>query len=297
MTVQQPTPSGNFFVRVIVGFFRLLFIVIVGLLLGAALYFGVPWAYRNLVLPVQDNITHVALLEDRMDREQERLQEENLALQERITALETKITRLREEADVHVQDQQALKERDQQLEEQIAQVESDLEAQQQSMEGARTELEDTRSELEDAIAGLSQQTEDTQAQLQNYLDETEGQAAGVYGQLDDLEGRLMLFQTAQDLLQVRLLLLEENPRAAREAVGLAVSHLERAIALMPAQAETLDGLRERIVALDALIAANSFRVRPNLEALWADVMDLAAPLPSRLPAASVSPVPTPTATP
>jgi len=286
MTVQQPTPSGNFFVRVVVGLFRLLLILILGLLLGAALYFGVIWAYRNLVLPVQANIARVAVLEYRMDREQERWQEENLALQERITTLETKIAQLREETDVQDQDQKALEERDQKLAEQIAQVESDLKAQQQGMEEAR-------SELEGAIAELSQQTEDTQVQLQNYLDETEGQVAGVYGRLDDLEGRLMLFQTAQDLLHVRLLLLEENPRMAREAVELAVSHLEQAIALMPAQAETLDDLRERMQALDALIAADSFRVRPDLEALWADVMDMVAPSPSRMPAASVSPVPTP----
>ncbi len=290
MTVQQPTPSGNVFVRMIMGFFRLIFVLIVVFFLGVALYFGVPWAYRNLVRPVQENIARVAVLEYRMDREQERLQEENLALQERITVLETKITQLREEADVQVQDQQSLKERGQKLEEHIAQVEGDLEAQQQSMEGAR-------SELEDAIADLSQQTKDTQEHLQNYLGETEGQVAGAYGRLDDLEGRLILFQTAQDLLQVRLLLLEENPRMAREAIGLAVSHLEQAIALMPAQTETLDGLRERIAALDALIAANSFRVNPDLEALWADVMDLVAPLPTQLPDASVSPVPTPTSTP
>lgn len=293
MTEQQPTPSGNRFRRAIAGIFRflvrLLLLLIVGLFLGAGLYFGVPWAYRNLVQPVQENIARVAALEHRIDQEQDRLQEENHALQERITALETRITQLREAADVQTQDRQALEERTQQLEESAAQVEGDLETQQQDMEAMR-------SELEANIAALGQQTESTQGRL----DDAQGQMNSVRGQMDDLEGRLVLLQTAQDLLKVRLLLLEENPRAAREVVGLAVAHLERASELMPAQAETLDGLRERMAALDGLIAARSYRVRPDLEALWADVMDLVAP-PASQPAvtstSTLSPVPTPTPSP
>jgi len=50
---------------------------------------------------------------------------------------------------------------------------------------------------------------------------------------------------------------------------------------MPLQAETLEDLRNQMTALDDLIAQRSFRARPNLEALWADVTDLVVPLSSQ----------------
>ena len=118
-------------------------------------------------------------------------------------------------------------------------------------------------------------------------------------QLGDLEGRLALLQTAQDLVKVRLL-LEENPGTARDTLGVAVTYLHQASTLMPLQAETLEDLRNQMTALDDLIAQRSFRARPNLEALWADVMDLVVPLSSQstvTATGTTSPLPTPTPSP
>jgi amino acid transporter len=71
-------------------------------------------------------------------------------------------------------------------------------------------------------------------------------------------------------------------------------------ALMPSQAEPLENLRNQMTALDDLIAQRSFRARPGLEALWADVMDLVVPLTAQstiTATQAASPLPTPTATP
>jgi len=281
MTYQQPAskPSGSPVLRAIGTFFRflirLLFILIVGALVGVGLYYGVPWAYRTLVQPVQQNTARVAALEQRMAQEQNRLQDENLALQERIAALEVKITTLREESAVQSQEVEGTVERIQQLEHRITQAEEDLEAQQKVVEAMH-------SELDSAIADLGEQT---------------GQVAG---RTEGLEGRLAVLQTAQDLLKVRLLLLEENSRSARDTLALARVHLEQAAALMPEQADTLLGLQTRMAGLERLIAERSFRAGPELESIWADVMDLV--LPSILPPAGepipeVPAEPTPTPTP
>jgi chromosome segregation ATPase len=187
-----------------------------------------------------------------MAREQSRLQDENLALQERIAALEAEMTALEEQAAVHAQDIQGAAERIEQLESRTTQAEADLETQQEAVEAMRVELDG-------AITDLGEQT-----------DQVAERAEG-------LEGRLALLQAAQDLVKVRLLLLEENTRSARDTLILATVHLEQAIALMPEQADTLSELQERMVDLDQLIEDRSFRVVPELESLWADVIGLVLP--------------------
>ncbi len=289
MTEQQPQSTGRAFLRSIGDFLRFLlrflFVLVMGVLLAMGLYYGVPWLYRNMVQPVQENTSRISVIEQRMDLEEERLQEENRKLKERIVTLETELSQLQEDVSVQEQDQQALEEQDRQIEERVSQLEGDLDSQQQSVESLR-------AELEGAIAEVSEQATETQEQLAEVTAELDLHAQDTEERLDELEGRLALLQAAQDLLKIRLLLLEENPRLARDAVTLTLGHLDRAIALMPAQAETLKGLQERTAALDELINTNSYRVRPDLESLWADLMDLVLPL--AFSAQTTSPLPTPT---
>jgi DNA repair exonuclease SbcCD ATPase subunit len=279
MAYQQSTSgsSESPVLRAIGGFLRFLirfiFVLIVGALVGAGLYYGVPWAYRSLVQPVQQNTAHVAALEQRMAQEQARLQDENLALQERIAALEAEMTALGEQSAVQTQDVNGNAEQIQQLESRVTEVESDLKAQQDVVAGVR-------SQLDRGISDLSEQ------------------AAQVATQSEELEGRLALLQTAQDLLRVHLLLLEDNPRSARDTLTLATAHLEQATTLMPEQAATLRDLQARMAELETLIEERSFRTGPELESLWADVMDLVLPAASAptgegTPVTTVEPTPTP----
>ncbi len=281
MTYEQPTtePTGSPFLRAIGSVFRvllrLLFILILGVLIGGALYFGAPWVYTTLVEPVQQNTARLAALEQRVAQEQARLQDENRALQERIAALETKVDAQRADADVQAQGAEDVAGQVQQLDLRIAQAEEGLESQQDAAQV-------TRSYLDSAINDLSERTD------------------GVVERTEGLEGRLALLQTAQDLVKVRLLLLEDNSRNARDTLTLAMGHLDQAMALMPERAETLTELRSRMAGLQRLIEERSFRVTPELESLWADVMDLV--LPATLPAAGegtleASPVATPTPAP
>ncbi len=279
MSQQTSTSSDSAFLRFFRFLVRFLFVVVVGVLLAAALYYGAPLLYRTLIQPMQENSVRLSSLEQQMAQEHERLRGENKALEERVVSLEADLAQLQEETDADIQDQVALEDAHQELEERVTQAEENLLAQREAIEA-------TASAMEEALVDLEGATSDNEARLADLQMET-----------DALEGRLVLLQAAQDLLKVRLFLLEENDQAAREAVALTVTHLDQAIGHLPAQAETLEGLRERVADLDELIARRSFRVRPSLESLWADIMELVVP--SSLeeePTPAQSPLPTPTPT-
>jgi chromosome segregation ATPase len=273
---QHSASSDGTFLRFFRFLVRFLFVIVVGVLLAVALYYGAPWLYRNLVQPIQENSVRLTSLEKQVDREHERLREENKALEERVAALESELAQLQEDVSVEIQDRETLEEEHRELKSRVAQAEDDLMAQQQAIEATRDEMNQAFSSLEGDVLSLEERLGDVQMET------------------DSLAGRLVLLQAAQDLLKVRFFLFEENEQAAREAVALTVTHLDQAIGHLPAQAETLEGLRERVADLDELIARRSFRVRPDLEALWADIMELVVPPSLEEPTPAQSPLPTPT---
>ena len=252
--IQQP--SGSPVGRAILGFLRFLvrflFVVMIGALIGWGVYSAVPWFYRNVVQPVQRNTVLVEALGERLEERHARLQEQDLALQQSIADVEARVTTLEGDADVNEQHIQDAAEQIQQLDSRVAGLEKDLEAQEQAVSAVRSALDEA-------------------------VDDLGGQTDQVAGQTAELEGRLALLQTAQDLLKVRLLLLEGNPRGASDTLALAAVHLDQAMPLLPEQATRLSALQERMVGLEALIAEDSYRVAPELESLWADVMDLVLP--------------------
>lgn len=272
---------------------RLTFVVVVGALLGVGLYYGVPHLYRSLVLPVREHSARIAALENRVGQQQERISENHRALQDRVAELETNLTELHEELAIQSQAQQALQEQSQQLDERIMEVQGALEGQEQEIAELESALGEVSSDLGERIGTIDDR-------LQGQMEDTESRVADLETQGDMLMGRLTLLQTAQGLSKVRLLLLEENTGAARDTLELAIARLDQARALMPAYAEDLEMVRERMVTLDDLIAERSFRVRPNLESLWNDLMDLAGPLSADAEVAVTqtdSPLATPTPSP
>lgn len=256
---------------------RLLFVVVIGTLIGLGLYYGAPWLYRRVVLPVQENSARIAVVEARLELQQQRISENHRALQDRAANLEADLAELQESTSVQIQGQQLLEEQTERLAQRLATTESELELREgESLELERS-LEAATSDLRAQVDSVEKQLAETRADIGMQIEATEARVTAAEEQAETLTGRLVLLQTAQDLLKVRLLLLEENPGAARDTLGLAVAHLDRALAVMTEQTEDLENLRERMLALDDLIAERSFRVGPTLESLWADVMELVVP--------------------
>jgi len=307
---EQTGSSGSPFIRALGRFFRflirLIFVLLIGILIGLGLFYGVPWAYRRLVWPVQENSARIAILEEQVAKNSENIFDNYRALQERIVDLEMEATELQEELAAQAQDQESLHEAEERLteritglEEEMTRLEEDVQAQQQQVDQVQLEVTDTASALEE-IAGVQQELAETQQELIGQIEASEEALDDVQGQLDASLARLSLLQTAQDLLKVRLLLIEDNSGAARDTLDLAIAHLAQASELMPSQAAVLNDLRERMLEVDDLIAEGSFRARPSLEALWADTMDLVTPLGVQsviTGSESTSPLPTPTPSP
>ena len=256
--------------RVLGTLLRLIFVVVIGALVGLGLYFGVPHLYRSLVLPVRENTTRIAVLEDRLEGQQERASENQRALQDRITGLETSLAQLQGAVATQGRDQQELREEAQGLDQRV----DDLRLELESQDGEMAELDATVQALSSDLGAM---IGDVDERLERQVEEAEGRMEGLEMEVTALHARNTLLQTAQSLAQVRLLLLEDNHGAARDTLDLAIIRLDQAQVVLPGRADDLELLRERMLALDVLIAERSFRLRPSLEALWNDVMDLAGP--------------------
>jgi len=282
--------------RILVFLLRLTFVLVVGALIGLGLYYGVPYAYRRLMWPVQENSTRIAILEEQVSKNSDTIFNNQLALEDRVSDLEGEIAELREQGAARQADQEALDQEIRQLAARVSDLEDDVETQRAELREAETGFAETASDLTEEIDRIQAQLETARDDLSGEIMASQEDVAVLEGRLNEAALRLLFLQTAQDLIKVRLLLVEDNPGTARETLALAVQHLERAGGLLPEQAERVEDLRERMLAVDDLIANRSFRARPSLEALWADLMGFVTPLSAQTPVTGtqeISPVPTP----
>ena len=271
--------------RVLSFLVRAISVLAAGTLIGVGLYYGVPYVYRDLALPVRENTTRIAVLEERVGQQHQRLSENHRALQDRVTDLEIRASRLGDEIDVQTRQQQS-------LEELIEQLDAGLTGVQQTLESQGQAIAQTEAASERRAIRLDERIDAVDNRLEQQIGDTESHIEGLGIHLEALTGQLALVQVAESLLKVQVLLLEDNVGLARDTLDLAGSRLEQSQTLLSAQADDLEIIGERMLALDALIAERSFRARPSLESLWADVMDLASSLPAD-PASTEAPEPLP----
>ncbi len=271
--MSREEPQG--FWGVVAGFFRFLFtlIFVIAILVGiaAALYYGVPWVYQNVIDPIQNNSARIAALEQQMETMQEARQDDLHSLQEALDQTEADLTDLQEKLAAQVEQLEALETRVQRSEKRI------------------TQLEGTTSSSEAELALLEEQIKQMSEQLGM-------QTSNLQEMETFLQARLLLLQSTQDLLHARLLLLEDNPRGARDALTAAREHLQGAAELIPLWQSTLDDFIAQTETLDQLVAEHSFRAVSEMESLWAAITDFATVQQPAQTAESplLSPRPTPT---
>jgi chromosome segregation ATPase len=246
---QQPG-RWNRLGRAITVLLRLIFVVVIAVLIGVGVYYGAPWVYWRLVIPVQDNAARVEMLQRELENTRADWNADLTEQGQRISALESDLA--------------AQKER-------IAALEGDM----GRMEELLTAQEETLSELQTALDSA----EETMGQLGDDVEV-------LYGELDTLqvdvadpnrvvavfERRLILLQAWGEILKARMHLLEDNAGNARQALALARANLERVIALSPEpEAEALIAIRERLDAADTAIEERPFVVINELEIIWRDL--------------------------
>jgi chromosome segregation ATPase len=229
---------------------RLAFVVVIAILIGVGIYYGVPWVYWRLVIPVQDSAARIEMLQRDLENTRADWNTELTEQGQRISALESDLAVQRER---------------------ITALEGDM----GRMDELLTAQGETLSELQAALDS----TEETTGQLG-------GDIEALYGELDTLrdeiadpnrvaaafERRLILLQAWGEILKARQHLLEDNPGNARQALALARANLERVILLSPEpEAEALIAIRERLDAADTAIEERPFVAMNELEIIWRDL--------------------------
>jgi hypothetical protein len=165
--------------------------------------------------------------------------------------------------------------------------------------------EEALAQQESALDTLETETNDQLTEVTDQLTDLDVAYQEVLSTTQPLVQRLAWLQIAQDLLRVRLLLLENNPGVAVDTIDIAIEHLNSAVALEPEMAVAATDLRDRMATLSTLIEERSFRVTPTLEALWVDVIgqvlpeaaEFLTPTPTQTPGATPFPTRTPFTTP
>jgi len=236
--------------RAIAVLLRLTFVVVIAILIGVGIYYGVPWVYWRLVIPVQDSAARIEMLQRDIENTRADWNTELTEQGQRISALESDLAVQRER---------------------ITALEGDM----GRMDELLTAQGETLSELQAALDS----TEETTGQLG-------GDVEALYGELDTLrdeiadpnrvaaafERRLILLQAWGEILKARQHLLEDNPGNARQALALARANLERVILLSPEpEAEALIAIRERLDAADTAIEERPFVAMNELEIIWRDL--------------------------
>ena len=77
MSAEQPQSGPSFWQRLIRFIIRLLFVFVVGIALGAGIFFGAVFLYQQYVQPVQSNSTTLKVFEIRLEQVEGALSQRN----------------------------------------------------------------------------------------------------------------------------------------------------------------------------------------------------------------------------
>jgi chromosome segregation ATPase len=236
--------------RAIAVLLRLIFVVVLAVLIGVGIYYGVPWVYWRLVIPVQDNAARVEMLQRDLENTRADWNTDLTEQGQRISILENDLAAQRER---------------------LAALEGDL----GRMDELLTAQGETLSELQTALDSAEDTTgrlgDDVEA-LYGELDTLRAEMADPNRAIAAFERRLILLQAWGEILKARLHLLENNAGNARQALALARANLEQVIALSPEpEAEALSVIQERLDAADMTIEERPFVALNELEIVWRDL--------------------------
>jgi hypothetical protein len=257
------------FLRVLL---RTLLIILVVALLGAAVYFGAPWVYREIVQPVQSSVAQLDRLQRQLDDTEARWAETFSEQQGRITDLEGELDGQREGSAILQADLQSG-------------LDAALDETEARMERIETVLADQRTDLEElslavAAIGPDYAPKREVTTLRDELGELQEQVVlsdEIAVQIAALAHRVLLIQAWQEVLKTHLYLSEGNARDAETTLALATAHLNQA------SESGLGGDEEAMARIQAYLATAAPRLHEqpviaaqNLESAWYELAALIA---------------------
>jgi len=308
MSDQVPTPAppsfgdrlALAFIKFVRALVRILLILLLALLLGAGIYYGVPALYRRYVQPVETNLA-------RLNDAQSRQEQSNQQINQRLDELEQRLEGLELQNDSHKQTLDEVQARLDEME--SAQqagggAQATAIARQEGVEATLVAMGANLEQVQSEIAAINQAIGQTSLQVQKLVDSAEAGESP----LQELSNELQLVKAMELLTRSRVYLVEDNLGLAQQDVTAARLLLAKMGGDVPSyQVKPLAAIITRLDAALSNLPSRPILAAEDLEVAWQLLRDglpgEATPQPTPTtgtgtPAAlSVSETPTPTPTP
>ena len=219
MSDQTPTPQtpsfGDRLARASLTFIRalvrILLVLLLAVLLGAGVYFGVPALYRRYIQPVETNLV-------RLNDAQIRQEQADLQIKQRLDELQSRLNGLEQQNDAHKQTLDELQTR-------LGELESAQQSNPQATASSRLDKVETSlaavsanlEQLQSEIAHVDQAMAQTSTQVQELASQSEASSSP----LNEIRNELQLLKAMEHLTRSRLYLVEDNLGLAEEEVRAA----------------------------------------------------------------------------
>jgi len=269
--------------------------IVLGIMLGLVIFYGIPNLYRRYVLPIENSITR---LEDGQDRQAA----ENQRIARRMDDFQNRLNELELQNDANKQALDDIKVFIIEIGDTQSSLTQDFESLQADSQDRTAEVVDTVASLRDLLEGLDEKLMD----LESSIADTDREVLELASSLDDkdtpvaaLRRELRLVIAMELITRSRLFLTENNLGLAENDIRSARNLLSEMQELVPEH--QLDALSAIIVNLDASL--ENLPDRPvlaseTLELAWQQLLN---GLPGEVPLSSTeeitSATPTPTTTP
>ena len=246
MTTEKSKPSG--FVRFLQVLLRLILIILIGILIGAGLYFGFKYVYNQVVTPIQQNQAEIQSLNARVNQQWDLLNEKNIDLEERLTQIEN--------------DQDLLNNQVSEILTKIDQNEADLEA----FDLKFNDLVEKTDNLERGIQDLAKQDEEFQnlnEEIQTSLENMD-----VDNKVKPLQQEIAIFKILLQINRSRLFLVQDNLGLAEQELLIADEMFESLSEISPENEEEIASWNARLNLAINHLPNNPVLANDDLEILW-----------------------------
>lgn len=246
---------------------RLMFVILLALALGAGVYYGIPWVYRNAIEPVQNNTAELTILKNRVEHLDGSTAQAQAAQDARLTALETSGDSMRE--------------RTASAETAVSQLESTLQAETSAREALQAEVTTLTAENESLTAAQSSLAAET-AKLQDTVTALREALAAANTDLSALQTQQkterVLLRVKNDLLLARLQLSSENKGQARTLLAQSSADLGALVeGAGSLSADERLALSSRLALADGLLDPDPALALDELDGVWAQLDRLLTP--------------------
>jgi Skp family chaperone for outer membrane proteins len=287
-TESSPPPGPSFGRRLLLALgklakftLRLLFVVVIGALLGLGIYwaasYGVATVNQQVFQPIQNHTRQLADLDSRYAQEYGRLNERTQALQEETQALQDQIGELERQGDATRETLEALESRLTTSEALLAEMQTTLETAQESLDALENEQTTLKTALEPDVAQLKTAL----AELETAVDAlTEDVAQAV----DDVEALSVTVRDEAPLVSVRIevqllkameLLTRARVQLAQDNTGIAKTEVQEARNLLVNLGTTLPEDQQKALAAIVQRLELGMANLPNAPRLAADDLEVA----------------------